>query len=47
MSGKLFTAIMFAFIVIMSVMETSEAGYRKLPLQGSLYGKRGANSIGK
>jgi hypothetical protein len=47
MSGKLFTTIIFAILVIMSIMETSEAGYRKPPFNGSIFGKRGANSVGK
>lgn len=44
---KLIGSLVLVALIVLALSSTTEAGYRKPPFNGSIFGKRNGNSIGK
>ncbi|XP_055532231.1 neuropeptide SIFamide [Wyeomyia smithii] len=42
---KLFGSLVLVVLLVLALSTTTEAGYRKPPFNGSIFGKRNGNSI--
>lgn len=44
---KMIGSLVLVALIVLALSSTTEAGYRKPPFNGSIFGKRNGNSIGK